>query len=454
MDDRKATGETTAIPAGQEATLRTWSICLLMLLATMLNYMDRQALAQQATRIGGALGFSNADYGGLESGFGLAFAVGGIVTGLIVDRLNPRWLYPIVLFGWSAVGFATGWVTTYRELWYCRVLLGFFEAGQWPCALVTAQRLLSRRDRALGNSLIQSGASLGAIATPMAVLALSTGATDDWRLPFRVIGAAGALWVAAWLIIVRSRDLALGDGVAAPELADAPVPAIEGSPLEEPDTSTVAIQGSAGGEASRHRLLIRRFVALAIVVIVINLCFQFFRAWMPKMLREQYGYGERTVQQFSIAYYLATDAGCLAVGFLVRWLAGRGLSVHTARMATYAACCLLTASTLLAAALPASWLLLAILLAVGFGSLGQFPTYYAFTQELSARRMGRVTGLLSFIFWFVYSMVQRPVGGFIDRTGKFSQVMLVAGLLPAIGLLAMLVLWGGGKSGNATEPRS
>ena len=104
--------------------------------------------------------------------------------------------------------------------------------------------------------------------------------------------------------------------------------------------------------------------------------------------------------------------------------------------------------------LPASWLLLALLLVIGFGSLGQFPTYYAFTQELSARRMGRVTGLLSFVFWFVYSLVQKPVGSFIDRTGQFSQVMLAAGLLPAIGLLAMLVLWGGSRPKESTGPRS
>ena len=135
-------------------------------------YMDRQALAQQTTEITGELELSNEDYGRLETGFGLAFAVGGIVTGLIADRISPRWLYPVVLLGWSAVGFATGWVTSYRELLVCRVLLGFFEAGHWPCALVTAQRLLSRRDRPLGNSILQSGASLGAIATPIVVLAL------------------------------------------------------------------------------------------------------------------------------------------------------------------------------------------------------------------------------------------------------------------------------------------
>ena len=114
----------------------------------MLMYMDRQALAQQKTEITAALDLNNKDYARLELGFGLAFAVGGIVTGLLADRISPRWFYPTVLTGWSVVGFATGWVTSYWQLFACRVLLGFFEAGHWPCALVTSQRLLSRRDRA------------------------------------------------------------------------------------------------------------------------------------------------------------------------------------------------------------------------------------------------------------------------------------------------------------------
>ena len=156
--------------ASERVALRTWAICGLLLLATMLMYMDRQALAQQKTEILGSLQLSNEDYGRLEKGFGLAFAVGGIVTGVIADRISPRWLYPAVLLGWSAVGFATGWVTSYNELLVCRVLLGFFEAGHWPCALVTAQRLLARSNRPLGNSILQSGASLGAIATPVVVL--------------------------------------------------------------------------------------------------------------------------------------------------------------------------------------------------------------------------------------------------------------------------------------------
>ncbi len=400
-----------------------------MLLATMLNYMDRLALSQQATEISRDLQLSNEDYARIERGFGLAFAVGGVVAGLAVDRISPRWLYPAVLLGWSLVGYATGWVTTYHELVVCRVLLGFFEAGQWPCALVTAQRLLSRCDRPLGNSIIQSGASFGAIATPVVVLCLATASPGGWRLPFRVIGAAGVAWVVAWLAVVRSRHLELSAGTM-PGLAP-----------EDDRVSPAGPTSPASPRSSINFTFIRRFLALAIMVIVINLCWQFFRAWMPKMLREQYHYGASQVQYFSIAYYIAADVGCLSIGFLARWLVNRGLSVHGARLTTFFACSLLTALSIVAAGLPASVLLLATLLVIGFGSLGQFPTYYAFTQELSARRMGNITGVLSFLTWVVHAQVQEPIGRWLDRTHNYAPVMFLAGLTPLVGLLAILLLW-------------
>ena len=80
-----------------------------MLLATMLNYMDRQALAQQATEICGDL---ESDQRRLRPArdqvSDMAFAVGGIVTGFAADRISPRWLYPAVLLGWSIGRFRDG----------------------------------------------------------------------------------------------------------------------------------------------------------------------------------------------------------------------------------------------------------------------------------------------------------------------------------------------------------
>jgi ACS family hexuronate transporter-like MFS transporter len=410
-----------------------------MLLATMLNYMDRQTLAQQATVIRDALKLSNEDYGKLETGFGLAFAVGGIATGFIADRLPLRWLYPAVLLGWSAVGFITGWVTNYTELLVCRVMLGFFEAGQWPCALAASQRLLPRQNRPLGNSILQSGASLGAIATPLVVLALNSGEPGSWRLPFRVIGAAGLVWVLAWLAAIRPRDLE----ITADSSRDRSTVSQHGETMES------AEGGRNEGEAERSTFL-RRFLALVVVVIMINFCWQYFRAWMPMMLEKQHGYTNEQTQLFSSAYYLVAGVGCIAVGFLVKWLASRGWSVHRARMATFLVCALLTGLGMVAAFSPPSWLLPVLLLTIGFGSLGQFPTYYAFTQELSVRQMGNVTGVLSFVTWTSFALVQGPIGRWIDRTGSYSAVTFIAGLTPFLGLLALLLLWNDRRSGTVS----
>jgi len=135
----------------RQTPLRTWAICGLMLLATMLNYMDRQTLAQQATDIRGELRLSNESYGWLETGFGLAFAVGSLVMGTIADRVSLRWLNPAILLGWSAVGFMTGWVNNYTELFLCRVMLGFFEARQWPCALAASATAAASRPASAGQ---------------------------------------------------------------------------------------------------------------------------------------------------------------------------------------------------------------------------------------------------------------------------------------------------------------
>jgi ACS family hexuronate transporter-like MFS transporter len=414
----------------RQTPLRTWCICGLMLLATMLNYMDRQTLAQQATDIRSALDLTNEHYSGLETGFGFAFAVGGIITGVITDLVSLRWLYPAILLGWSAVGFATGWVTCYRELLFCRILLGFFEAGQWPCALAAAQRLLPPQQRSLGNSILQSGASLGAIVTPQVILLLNSGGPGGWRLPFQVVGGAGLLWIFAWMIAIRPSDLEI-------------VPQAPSGRLVGPGGGQTMRAGLKAAEESPggRAVLISRFLALIVVVICINFCWQFFRAWMPMMLEKQYSYTKGQVQHFSSLYYLVAGIGCLLVGILTKWLVGGRWSIHRARMATFEFCVLLTALSVVTAVLPASWLLLITLLAIGFGSLGQFPTYYALTQELSVRQMGKVTGVLSFVTWVSWAVISIPIGRWIERTGSYAEVTFFAGLAPLLGLLALLLLW-------------
>ena len=158
------------------------------------------------------------------------------------------------------------------------------------------------------------------------------------------------------------------------------------------------------------------------MVIIINLCWQYFRAWMPKMLREQYDYSAaRRSRYFSIAYYLAADVGCLTIGFLVKWLTGRGFSVHGARMTTFLVCSLLTASSMLAA-VPARLVAVPGHLARRSGSArsASSPSTTPSPRNCRRSRMGKVTGALSFLTWTVDALVQEPIGRWIDRTHSYS----------------------------------
>src|SRR3989442_6608792 len=83
-----------------------WWVCGLLLLASMINYLDRQTLANASVRITAQFKLSQEQYGDLERAFGWAFAVGSMGFGFAVVRISVRWLYLLVLGLSSPVGFA------------------------------------------------------------------------------------------------------------------------------------------------------------------------------------------------------------------------------------------------------------------------------------------------------------------------------------------------------------
>ncbi len=451
-----------------------WWICGLLLLATMINYMDRLTVNLTAQRIRTDLLLSNEEYGEIEGVFGVAFAAGALLFGWAADRWNVRGLYALALLAWSAAGLATGLASTFALLLASRFALGLFEAGNWPCALRTTQRILTPRQRTLGNGILQSGAAFGAILIPQLVNFLIhgpgrpllsawlgrhyepfhpaqvgmvglapgagfpgalpwpsvfLGATDRgaWRYPFFAVGALGSVWVVLWLLSVRRRDLALPAGFRK--------------------------DAAAAGEPSLAALYFnRRFVALVVVVISINLTWHFFRAWLPLILQNGYGYREEDVSNFLSAYYVATDLGSLTAGFASVYLVRRGLSVHASRVLVFFGFALLTLLSVVVAVLPRGPLLVGLFLVLGFGALGVFPVYYSLSQALTVRHQGKLTGVLGCSTWLASAAMHPLVGRWIDRTHDYATAVAVAGVFPMIGLLTLVVLWG--RAGWDIEHRS
>ena len=411
-----------------------WWVCGALLLATFLNYMDRQALAVTLPELKREFHLAERRVGMVEGGFGFAFAAGALLFGLLADRFGPRKLYPLVLTGWSLAGIATGFAGypeltgllersddepgagTFRWLLICRTTLGLFEAGHWPCAFITVQRLLALKDRPLGNSILQSGAAFASILIPLyAEFVESLGGA--WRVTFWTIGVGGLLWVPLWLALVRRDDLE--DRPAGPEghgAATAPVPT---------------------PELSGYLL---RLTVLALITMSLTVSWQFLRAWLPLLL-DFHGYSRWDTRLATMAYFVAAEVGCIAGGSAVRWLVSRGWGVHPARVLLYAVYTGLTAAAALVPLLGSGTLMIAALMVAGAGILGLHPLYYSLNQDLSRRRMGVRSGGLAAGGWVVSSVFQILIGARIQETKSYDVGLVIVGLAPLVGLLALLVLW-------------
>jgi ACS family hexuronate transporter-like MFS transporter len=392
-----------------------WIVCGLLLLASAINYMDRQTLANAAVRISREFALTQTQYGNVEAAFGYAFAAGSLAFGWLADRVSVRWLYAAVLALWSLAGFATGFVRDYEGLLVCRTLLGFFEAGHWPCAIRTTRQLLDARERSLGNGVLQSGASLGAILTPLLMHALMSAELASWRLPFRVVGAIGLFWIVPWLLLLRAEDL--------------------------PAASRTGEQVSGDRRRFRELLFSRRMLIVFFVIACINTTWQILRAWLPKFLQEGRGYSEAHALYFNSVWFVATDVGCLGAGALAVWLARRPGAVHGARVAVFAGCGVLCGLCALVPWLGRGWGLLAVLALAGAGALGVFPLYHAFTQDISAAHQGKITGLAGVAAWLIPAQTQTLFGRLADRTGSFDLGLALAGFLPMLAMVPLALWW-------------
>lgn len=412
-------------------------MCGILLLATFLNYMDRQALAVTVPELKKTYNLHEERNGWLEGSFGLAFAFGSLVFGWLADRYGPRVLYPVVLSGWSLAGIATGfagepWVARllevpgdeqgagpFRWLMIWRTILGVCEAGHWPCALITARHVLSAADRPLGNGLLQSGASFGAILIPLYVQ-LVEHLGGGWQFVFWSVGIGGLLWVPLWLGFIRRGDLASAHGPT--------------------DEKTHSAPGSVdSGE------FVRRLIVLGVIVSCLTVSWQFLRAWLPLFLQDFHGYSPLETRLAVAGYFITADVGCILVGVLVKLLVRRGSGVHTARVFCFAGFAALTAMAAVVPFLGSGPVMVGGLMVAGAGVLGLHPLYYALSQELPAKRMGVLSGGLAAIGWVISAVNQILIGAHIKETKSYDVGLVIAGLVPLVGLLALAILWKPGQ---------
>jgi ACS family hexuronate transporter-like MFS transporter len=181
-----------------------WTIVGLLFLATTINYIDRQILALLKLTLDRELGWTNQQYGYVNSAFQATYALSYIVFGWVIDRFGIKIGYTISIFMWSAAAACHGLVGGVRGFVMARLALGAGEGGSFPSCIKAVAYWFPQRERALASSLFNSGANVGPIIAPMIVpwVAIAFG----WRAAFVLAGAAGFLWIGLWLPIYSSPE--------------------------------------------------------------------------------------------------------------------------------------------------------------------------------------------------------------------------------------------------------
>src|ERR1700678_852018 len=174
----------------------------MLVVAGMINYVDRATVAVANPLIRQDLGLSIADMGYLLSAFLWAYAFAQLPTGAMVDKLGPRILLTIGLSLWSFAQLLGGLVQGFGQFFGARILLGIGEAPQFPTGARVARDWFNPRDRGLATGIFNCASSLGtAIAVPLLTfLMLYFG----WRVMFMIMGIAGLVMAAVWYVVYRN----------------------------------------------------------------------------------------------------------------------------------------------------------------------------------------------------------------------------------------------------------
>jgi len=143
-----------------------WVICSLIFLATTINYIDRQILALIKEFLDQELGWTNEQFGLVNSAFQGAYAVGLFLFGWFIDKYGTKIGYATSLTLWSVAALLHALVASVSGFFGARVFLGISEGGNFPAAIKGIALWFPKRERAFATAIFNSGTNVGAIIAP------------------------------------------------------------------------------------------------------------------------------------------------------------------------------------------------------------------------------------------------------------------------------------------------
>jgi ACS family hexuronate transporter-like MFS transporter len=176
-----------------------WWVVFLVFIATGLSFLDRQVLSIAVIRIQQEFGFSDVEYGWVNTSFLLSYALMFTVGGWLIDRIGARKGLGIAVGLWSVANALHGVMTSLPQLLTFRFFLGMGEGACFPGAAKTVHEWFDQKERAFANGIAIGGSAIGAVIAPPLTIWLSN--SYGWRSGFVVPGIIGCIWVIVWLLL-------------------------------------------------------------------------------------------------------------------------------------------------------------------------------------------------------------------------------------------------------------
>lgn len=382
-----------------------WAIISVLIVATALNYLDRQLLAALAPLLKTEFHLRNEQYGLILLVFSIVYAAAAPVTGLLIDRIGLKAGMGLAVAGWSAAGMFTGLANSFGGLLACRAALGGAEAAAIPGFGKANATYLPAREFALGTAVNQIGISIGGIAAPL--VAASVAVAYGWRAAFVACGALGLAWLPFWFYAVRK------------------------IPAREESSPSTAVPIS-------DMLSDRRFWGLVAANILYMTMYTLWTNWTTLYFVEARGLtqAEANVRFAWIPPVFATLGG-LAGGALAYRMIRAGLDAHAARMRICWLSAVLLLSTAAVPFVPTAGWAAAVISFSYFWTLCMSTNVYAMPIDFfGAARAAFGVSALTFAYGVMQAAVSPLIGRMIDLYG-FTSVCETFSVLP---LFAVAIL--------------
>jgi MFS transporter, ACS family, hexuronate transporter len=388
------------LPAGSVGRFR-WVICVLLFCGTTLNYVDRQVIGLLKPVLEQQFNWTESDYANIVFCFQLAYAIGLLLVGGVLDRIGVRLGFSLAAILWSIAAVTHGFMRTVTGFCAARFGLGLAESANFPASIKAVSEWFPKKERALATGLFNSGTNVGALLTPLLVPWLYT--TWGWPAAFYATGAVGVLWVFFWWPIYRS-----------PEHHSSVSPAeLEYIRADPPDPP----QRYPWVEMFAHRQTAAFFLGKFLT----DPWWWFYLFWVPTFLNTQFGVTVDATEMGPpmVAIFSLASVGSIVGGWLSSHLVKRGWSLNAGRKTAMLVCATAVVPIIFASRVTGMWSAVLLIGLAAAGHQGFSTNLYTMVSDTVPRKaVSSVIGIGGMAGAASGMLIAKLVGWVLDATNK------------------------------------